>query len=252
MAVVDEVLEVVRQLPEPRAREVLEFAQLLRSREPAAELGKPPPTLQQGSARAGRLDDAGRAVRAKRLRSSRSRRSWRRRTSLSRSSRALPGRSPTGSTARISMRTGSARFLDSNDLTYAYDVNEPERQPRALAVLSRVARLGTGVVSTQNLAEFWVATRRLRSPLPTESAARRVRQFCRLFRVTPVDPEVVHEAIRGVRTHQLFYWDAQLWASARLNDCAVILTEDLPGRPEIEGVRFVNPLLPDFDLDSLA
>jgi len=57
-----------------------------------------------------------------------------------------------------------------------------------------------------------------------------------------VTPPIVLEAIEGVRRYRLAYWDAQIWAAAKLNQIEVIYSEDGPtGRP-IGGVRFVNPL----------
>jgi predicted nucleic acid-binding protein len=59
----------------------------------------------------------------------------------------------------------------------------------------------------------------------------------------------VLEAVRGVRDHQLAYWDAQIWATARLNQVPLVLSEDFSNGAVIEGVRFVNPFASDFDLD---
>ncbi len=41
--------------------------------------------------------------------------------------------------------------------------------------------------------------------------------------------------------HQMSFWDAQIWATARLNQIGRIITEDLPGTDYIEGVRYINP-----------
>jgi len=46
------------------------------------------------------------------------------------------------------------------------------------------------------------------------------------------------------------YWDAQIWASARLNQIPLILSEDFDAGAIIEGVRFVNPFAGDFELDD--
>lgn len=59
---------------------------------------------------------------------------------------------------------------------------------------------------------------------------------------------MVLEALRGVRVHQMPYWDAQLWATARLNQIPVIFSEDFSTGATLEGVRFVNPLMETFDL----
>lgn len=62
---------------------------------------------------------------------------------------------------------------------------------------------------------------------------------------------IVNEATVGVQQHHLSYWDAQLWATARLNQVAVVLSEDFASGSRRGGVRFVNPLQPGFDVASL-
>ena len=69
--------------------------------------------------------------------------------------------------------------------------------------------------------------------------------------VLPVTAVVVVEAARGVRDHGLSYWDSQLWATARLNQVETIVTEDFQDGRVLEGVRFVNPYSPSFDLAAL-
>jgi len=59
-------------------------------------------------------------------------------------------------------------------------------------------------------------------------------------------PLIVLEAARGVRDYQFNYWDAQIWAAARLNQIDTILSEDFNTGAMIEGVRFVNPFVKDF------
>ena len=58
----------------------------------------------------------------------------------------------------------------------------------------------------------------------------------------------VIEAIRGVREHKFSYWDAQVWAIARLNQIPVVFTEDFNAGAVIEGIRFVNPFATGFVL----
>ena len=62
-------------------------------------------------------------------------------------------------------------------------------------------------------------------------------------------PTIVLEAARGVIDHQLRFWDALIWATAKLNQIPVILSEDFRSGASLEGVRFVNPLSDDFDLE---
>ena len=53
-------------------------------------------------------------------------------------------------------------LVDTNVLVCAYDRSEPEKQNCALQVLDRLATSGLGVLTSQVLAEFFVAvTRRI-------------------------------------------------------------------------------------------
>ena len=138
-------------------------------------------------------------------------------------------------------------FVDSNVLVYAYDRSEPDKQRRALEVLDRLALTGAGVISTQVLSEFFVAvTQRIAAPLSVNEAYDRVRNYLHSWRVVDLTGMIVLEAARGVRDHQFNFWDAQIWATARLNQISVIFSEDFDVGAVTEGVHFVNPFVEDF------
>ena len=71
------------------------------------------------------------------------------------------------------------------------------------------------------------------------------------FPVLPLTGPVVLEALRRVRDHGLSYYDAQIWAIARLGQVGVVLSEDFNPGAVIEGVRFADPLDPAFDPSGL-
>ena len=144
------------------------------------------------------------------------------------------------------------RFMvDTNVLLYAYDRGEPSRQPQALALLDRLAVNGSGVLTSQVLAEFFVnATRRLKPPLTTEEAYGCIQNYILSWEILDISGPIVLEAVRGVRTYQMAYWDAQIWASARMNQILIVFSEDFGQRNTIEGVNFVNPFGSDFKLEA--
>jgi len=142
-------------------------------------------------------------------------------------------------------------LVDSNVLVYAYDRSEPEKQAAAAAVLDRLVVAGAGVLTSQVLAEFFVTvTRKLAAPLEPAEAVDRVRNLVLAWPVIDVTAMIVMEAARGARDHQLHYWDAQLWAAAKLNQIEVVFTEDLPSGTVVEGVRFVDPFASGFDAED--
>ena len=135
---------------------------------------------------------------------------------------------------------------------YAYDPLEPIKRPQAIAVLSRLETLRTGALSSQILGEFfWNATRKLRTALSPEQAEYSVTLWTRSWTVLPLTSDVVLEAIRGARRYQFPYWDALIWATAKLNSVLTVLSEDFSDGSLIEGVRFVNPFTDYFDVTAL-
>lgn len=153
-----------------------------------------------------------------------------------------------------STRSVLAGFLvDTNVLAYAYDPRDVDRQARAAACLHLLAASRQGALSTQVLSEFfWVATRRLNPPLTAELAERSITSYVRSWPIYPITAQAVLEAVRAAQRYQFAYWDALIWATAKLNEVLTILTEDQPSSSLIEGVRFVNPFEASFDLARLG
>lgn len=133
-------------------------------------------------------------------------------------------------------------LVDTNILVYAYDRSEAQKQQQALLILEQLVTAKTGVISTQVLAEFFVTvTRKIQIPLSVDLAYERVGNYLRSWTVIEVNGWVVLEAVRGVRDYQFSYWDAQIWATAKLNQISVVYSEDFNIGAVIEGVQFINP-----------
>ena len=145
----------------------------------------------------------------------------------------------------------TAILVDTNVLIYAHDRGEYEKQARAINVLDHLQMTNSGWLSIQCLSEFFNITTRGRRPILTGAeAARQVEQLAQTWRILDLTTPMVLEAIRGVRVHQMAYWDAQIWAAARLNQISAIFSEDFNVGATLEGVRFVNPFAPTFTLDA--
>ncbi|MEH2242689.1 hypothetical protein [Nostoc sp.] len=46
-----------------------------------------------------------------------------------------------------------------------------------------------------------------------------------------------------METHHFGFWDAQIWATAQLNQIEEVYTEDFASGATVEGVRFTNPFI---------
>jgi len=143
-------------------------------------------------------------------------------------------------------------LLDTNILVYAYDPGDLIRQKQAAMVLGELRLRGSGVLSAQNLAEFFSAVIRPKRGDPprliASEALEQVQLLSMAFEVCDLTRFTILEAGRGVRDYRLSYYDAQIWATAHLNQIPVIFSEDFQHGQVLEGVQFINPFTPDLNL----
>ena len=140
-------------------------------------------------------------------------------------------------------------LVDTNLLVYLYDPGDPVKQTQAQCTLDRLEKEGQGCLSVQSLSEFIsVAIRKL--GLTPGDALRQAELWSRLWPIFDLTPIIVLEAARGVRDYSFSYYDAQIWAAARLNQVPLIFSEDFDSGAVLEGVRFVNPFAPDFVIEK--
>ena len=141
-------------------------------------------------------------------------------------------------------------LIDTNVLVYAHQPAEAVKYAQAVRAVVALTDTGLGRLSAQVLGEFVSATTRGKRPiLAMDEALAQVALLADAVPVLDVTRLIVLEATRGVRQHRLSYYDAQIWATARLNQVPTIFTEDFEDGRRLEGVQFVNPLVSGFDLE---
>jgi len=146
----------------------------------------------------------------------------------------------------------SAILVDSNILVYAFDPRDLRKQRIAAELIETLVEREQAVLSVQCLPEFFNATtRKLPEPLRPSDAHREVERFVLTCPVFDLTPSAVLEACRAAIQHKLSLWDAMIWAVAKLNQVPHVLTEDMQHGRFLEGVRFQNPFVPEFDLRQL-
>jgi predicted nucleic acid-binding protein len=134
-------------------------------------------------------------------------------------------------------------FIDTNVLVYCFDVGEPAKRKRALAIMDGEPNVGDLVLSTQVLQEFYVTvTRKLKRPLSGVDAAAAVRELAKLS-IIQIDLAMVLSAIDDCQAYQLSLWDTLILRSALTAGCERIFTEDLQHGFLFESVRVENPFL---------
>ena len=129
-------------------------------------------------------------------------------------------------------------FLDTNVLVYAYDAAEPLKQTIAREWLVADTPFA---LSAQVLSEFFVTvTRKLAEPLPVVRAREAIAALLDIP-THPITDTLVQAAIRRVERSRFSYWDSLIIETGIAAGCGVLLTEDLQGGQDIDGVRVVNP-----------
>jgi predicted nucleic acid-binding protein len=140
-------------------------------------------------------------------------------------------------------------LLDTNILVYVFDPRDQTLNAKAKEIVQATESAGSGCLSVQCLAEFFrVTTTKLHLP-PTEIYPV-IERWANAFPTFSITPQIALEAARGVRDHGLSYYDAQIWAVARLNQVGVVFSEDFRDGQTLEGVRFVNPFSPNFHFEA--
>jgi predicted nucleic acid-binding protein len=138
----------------------------------------------------------------------------------------------------------SGVLVDTDVLIAAYQAGEGDpRAHRAKDALEDLARRGDGYLCVQNLEEFArVVGTKLPAPVPPARVRETLAQLERVFDVLRPSSRTVDAALHASEKHGLPFWDSMVWAVAHENGIDEVLTEEVPRRAEIEGVRYRNPL----------
>jgi predicted nucleic acid-binding protein len=151
------------------------------------------------------------------------------------------------------MNAAATIFLDTNVLVYAHDRSELVKGPVASSVLNRIAAAGQPLTSIQVLSEFyWTVTRKIPAKLSHGQAMAEVQRFRVVTRTVPLDWSLLDQALQIITRHSVPLWDAQIMAAAALNGATYVISEDFQHGQTLEGVTFLNPFDPSFDLSLLS
>ena len=130
-------------------------------------------------------------------------------------------------------------FFDTNILVCTDDATAPEKQRRAIALVTEKQRQGLAAISLQVLQEYFVAiTRKL--GVDPELAQRKVEILSRGHVVRFSEADVI-ASIELHRLTSISFWDAMIVHAARMAGAAVLYSEDLQHGPVIGGVPIRNP-----------
>jgi predicted nucleic acid-binding protein len=134
-------------------------------------------------------------------------------------------------------------FVDTNVLVYARDAGEPRKQAMAAEWIHRLWVEQRGRTSAQVLSEYYATvTRKLRPGLTAEEAWDDVHALL-AWEPLPVNGEVLARAHRLERRFRLSWWDSLIVAAAQIQNCELLLSEDLQHGLVCDTLRICNPFL---------
>ena len=134
-----------------------------------------------------------------------------------------------------------ACFVDTNVLVYAVAGDDAKRSPVAQKLVRELMTMQVFRTSIQVLQELFVTlTRKVRTPLTTEQAARYLDQIA-AWPVIVLDYRAMRDAIELSASAKLSFWDALIIVAAARSGARRLYTEDLRDGQTVLGVEIVNP-----------
>ncbi|MGD0798794.1 MAG: PIN domain-containing protein [Acidobacteriaceae bacterium] len=139
--------------------------------------------------------------------------------------------------------------FDTNILFYAADSAAGYRHRRALA-LTQDAIAHDCVLTLQSLGELSnaVAKRRIAAAAKAQQIVQAYRRSFPIIAATEADLDA---ALDAQQSHNISFWDAILWATARRAGCTLLVSEDFQDGRTLGGVTFRNPFVAGFKLSGL-
>lgn len=133
-------------------------------------------------------------------------------------------------------------FLDTNIFAYAFDTGTSAKAKKALVLIRQALDTGEGIISYQVAQEFVnVAVRRFEQPLSFAECEQYFVTVLKPLLAIHSSPALYLEGLRISGRYRFGWYDSLIVASALEGRCAILYTEDLQSRRDIEGLRIENP-----------
>jgi len=116
-------------------------------------------------------------------------------------------------------------FVDANVFLYTQDRRDLAKHQRAEEWLDRLWRSSLGRTSIQALSEFYAVSTRKFGVAPQITWVEVARYFP--WDPQPIDEELLRAGREIELRYKLSWWDSLIVAAAQLQDCVLLLTEDL-------------------------
>lgn len=131
-------------------------------------------------------------------------------------------------------------FLDTSILLYTDDVQHPDKQTTALALLQAGWASGNAVISTQVLREYFAAaTQKL--GLPIELTQRKIELMASQMEVMSIDSDDIIQAIEINKSQGFSFWEALIIRMAQKCDCTILYSDVIHPQRTLDSIEIVNP-----------
>jgi predicted nucleic acid-binding protein len=132
-------------------------------------------------------------------------------------------------------------FVDTNVFVYAWHTRDLRKQTLASEWLEKLWLKRSGRTSMQVLCECYATlTRKPDPPFTTDEAQDLVGSLL-TWNPPPVDADVLTRGFEVQRRYRLNWWDCLIVASAQMQGCSILLTEDLQDRAVIGSLTVRSP-----------
>lgn len=129
-------------------------------------------------------------------------------------------------------------LIDTNILLYAVAA-DADRRHQQTAIQALRDHRADGALAVQVLAEF--ANVLIRKHWPVETVRSDVRILEKTWQIVAPNASTASLAVAGVKEHQMSFWDAMLWATAKQHGLTTILSEDGPTGSTVGEVLYLSP-----------
>src|SRR3984957_18890064 len=134
-------------------------------------------------------------------------------------------------------------FVDTNVFVYAKQASEPTKQQLAARWLERLWEEQAGRTSIQVLNEYYTTlTRKIKPALPQAAAGDDVKNLI-AWNPQAMDLELLHRSREIEQRYRLSTWDSLIVGAAQLQNCVLLLTEDLQDRSVYGSGTVRNPFI---------
>jgi predicted nucleic acid-binding protein len=132
-------------------------------------------------------------------------------------------------------------FLDTDILVYAFDKEDIQKQRIAKHYLDCLLNNPNYVISLQVVNEFCHVVLKKLAPVMPQDRLRAFVNYIPESRIVPLTKKITLKTLEVKDRYLFAFWDSMIVATAMVNQCDYLLTEDLSHSQKVDQVTIINP-----------